>query len=277
VFSAEGNTDIAGFEYSYGLIGVPGCQFVGGRLTCPDVFDTPNSVRLRESGGTATVKLSPPDTFFARLNVRSFDRAGNRSAQVVYQFRPAIVPPSVTADPSAPQYNQPVTLTFTPNEQVKNVTSYEYTVNGQPIQTVAAATDGTARVTFTVTSFDYQIEVRSVSRNGFVSQPGQLFISIFNGPGVTSDVYLADGEPHGGVGVPGTFTFTPPPAWSEVSSYYYLPPAGADAIIVPADADGRAAVTYVPDASGPAAIEVFAIGPDGNFSESSNFYSFVVG
>jgi hypothetical protein len=277
VFSAEGNTDIAGFEYSYGIIGVPVCEFVGGRLTCQDVFDTPNSVRLREPGGTATVKLNPPDTFFsARLTVRSFDRAGNRSPGAVYQFRPAIVRPTVTADPSAPQYNQPVTLTFTPNAQVKNVASYEYTVNDQPVQTVDAAADGTARVTFTVTSLSYQIRVRSISPNGFVSQPGQLFFSIFNGPGVTSDVYLADGQPHGGVGVPGTFTFTPPPAFGAVSSYYYLPPAGADAIIVPADADGRATVTYVPDASGAADIEVFAIDPDFNFSEPI-FYSFVVG
>ncbi len=145
------------------------------------------------------------------------------------------------------------------------------------VSTVDARADGTATVTFqAVNTFGYQISVHSHSANGFVSPPGN--VSIFFDPwaGVTSDVYPEDSEPHGGVGVTGTFTFTPPPGFLQVQEYRYLLPGASDFQTVPANPDNTASITFTPDVAGPADLLVYAVAPDGTVSDNANDYFFVV-
>ena len=91
-----------------------------------------------------------------------------------------------------------------------------------------------------------------------------------------SDIYLDDGEPHGGVGVPGTFTFTPPPGWTAVKEYRYFLPDGTDFETVTAGPDGRATITFTPQTTGELLLMVDAIRPDGTPSFNDNFYFFFV-
>ena len=84
-------------------------------------------------------------------------------------------------------------------------------------------------------------------------------------------------EPHGGVGVPGTFTFSPPAGWLEVAAYQYLLPGASDYLMVPAGPDGRAGITFAPEASDWNTIEVFSVRADGTLSDYSGIYSFFVG
>jgi hypothetical protein len=122
----------------------------------------------------------------------------------------------------------------------------------------------------------YRITVRSVSHNGFVSTQGNAIIFFNPWAGVTSDVYVDDGLPHGGVGVPGNFTFTPPPGFFTVASYQYILPNGTEALTVPARPDNTATITFAPDPSGDQSMQVWAVAPDGTISTNANFYFFTV-
>ncbi|MFG1678460.1 hypothetical protein [Micromonospora sp. NPDC049282] len=82
-------------------------------------------------------------------------------------------------------------------------------------------------------------------------------------------------NPPGGVGVPGTFTFSPPAGWLDVAAYRYS--FGDDELTeVAADGDGRASVTWTPAAGGYVTLTVYAVKGDGTVSDYANWYSFEV-
>lgn len=277
-FSGGGDGDVLGFEYSWGELGVPGCSFGDlGQLVCPDPFSSPNTVRAKHPGGTATVTLSPSRSFLDTLVVRSIDRAGNRSPEFRYNVRVPDTSPTVSVVGNEPEWNRPVTLKFTPHPDVTTVTEYEYRLDFGGPQIVAAAADETATVTFLATNENgHQVQVRSHSINGWVSSEGQWSVTFFPWPGVRSDIYVSNNQPVGGVGVPGTFTFSPPAGRTEVLQYRYQFSGDPDFLIVAAGADGRATITWTPQASGDVLLEVFAVRPDGTVSDYSNLYFFIV-
>jgi hypothetical protein len=85
-FDGHGDQDIRGFEYSWGDLPVPTCDYKDyGILVCPDPFTGPNKVLATTPGGTATVTLKPPNLGFNVLRVPAIDEAGNRSATVRYE------------------------------------------------------------------------------------------------------------------------------------------------------------------------------------------------
>lgn len=90
-----GDPQVAGFEYSFATLGVPGCESSGeyGQLVCPDPFSQPNTIRLDTAGGTVTTAIPLPDWvfFFARLSVQSIDVAGNVSDPVTVSI---FIPPA---------------------------------------------------------------------------------------------------------------------------------------------------------------------------------------
>jgi hypothetical protein len=277
-FSAGGQPDVIGFEYSWGLLPVPGCEFgPDGQLVCPDPLSGAGVVKLDAGETTASVKLSPPNPSFNTLRVRSVDRAGNRSPQTTLRINAPATPPTVQIVGGPPRWNTQVTLAITPNAGVSNVASYEYDLgDGSGPASVPANSDGTGTITFLASKVSgYQISVRSVSHNGFVSTRGTASIIFNPWPGVTSDVYLNDGLLHGGVGVPGNFTFTPAPGFLAVASYRYILPNGVDTLTVPARPDNTATITFAPDVSGNQFMQVWAVAPDGTIS-NANLYSFAV-
>lgn len=119
------------------------------------------------------------------------------------------------------------------------------------------------------------VRARSHSANGWISPDGNWSFSFDPWPGVTSDVYLSDGEPHGGIGVPGTFVFSPPAGWTEVDHYRYSF-NGEDFFDAPAGPDGRASVTWTPETSGWVNLDVYVIGPNDTWGDYGNYYQFLV-
>ncbi|MEV6526952.1 hypothetical protein AB0M43_33990 [Longispora sp. NPDC051575] len=279
-FSGGGDPDVAGFEYTWGSIfSVPGCSVSGdaGQLECTDPLAGHQVVRATTPGGTASVTLSPPDSGPQRLMVRSLDRAGNRSPEhATFEFWAPWTDPQITPTPGTPEWGEQVTLRFAPGTGVTGVTSYEYQINSAEPRQVTAGADGTATVSFLADNVDgYSVVVRSRSSNGFVSTQGRWLHSFYPGPGVRSEVYPERGEPGGGIGVAGTFTFSRPPGWTTVHEYRYSFNGGPE-LTVAAGPDGKATVTWTPTESGGAYLDVFAVRPDGTQSNYGNFYEFMV-
>jgi len=103
------------------------------------------------------------------------------------------------------------------------------------------------------------MSVTSKSADGWVSDSAFWSYSIDTTPTVSSDVYL-ENQTSGGVGVPGTFTFTP--KVKGITSYTYSINFG-QAVTVQAAHDGVAQITWTPDQSGFYDLEVYATTRDG--------------
>jgi hypothetical protein len=272
-FDGHGDKDVAGFEYRWYDLGVSGvCENSGdhGQLECTEPFSEPNTVKANTPGGTATVTLNPDTDGTARLAVRSLDAAGNASPTVYYGITVPYSAPDVSVEGPAPRWGQEVLLKFTPNPSIAGVTGYEIVRDGET---------GVAYYGFTPMSVSgARVTVRSRSANGFVSAPNEWQVYFDPGPGVTSDIYdnMAP-EPTGGVGVTGTFTFSPPPGWTDVAGYRYTfaddESGQAD---VPAGADGTATISWTPTASGFTQLTVWAVKADGTRSDYPNWYWFTV-
>ncbi|HET9141079.1 MAG TPA: hypothetical protein VFO68_17050, partial [Actinophytocola sp.] len=274
-----GDSDTLGFQYGWESLPVPTCEFQQfGRLVCPDPFSVPGTVRADRPGGTATVTLMPPRIGPNTLLVRSIDPAGLRSTETAYEIRvPFGGEPTITLVGAEPRWGQPITLRFAPNPRISGTTGYEYRINSGTAQTVASGPDGTATITFTLTNTgSNDVRVRSRSANGWTSPAASWQVFFPPWPGVTSDIYLDNGEPAGGVGVTGTFTFTPPAGWTEIRGYEYSFDPFEPPLFVPAGPDGTATVTWTPTQSGFVNLDVRGVRPDGTVDDDTNFYSFQV-
>lgn len=276
-FAAGGDADTIGFDYAWFSRSQgpsTSCQN-STPWVCEDPWNSPRVVLADVPGGTATASLVPPNAYDNTLWVQSVDRAGNRSAAVGYAFRTPPTAPSVQPV-GTPQWGLPMTLTFVPAAGTSGITAYEYALDNGATQTVPAAADGTASISFVAGDPDgHSLNVRSRSANGWVSPQGYWNYTFSPYPVVTSDIYLFDGVPHGGVGVIGTFTFNPPPGWTQVTNYLYSF-NGQDFVEVPTGPDGRATVSWTPTTSGQAALDVLAVAPGENYGELGN-YPFLVG
>ena len=278
-FSGGGDPDVVGFVYAWGSIPATGCTYGDlGELVCPDPLTGPGIVPADVAGGSATVTLNPPRDFLNTLVVRSLDRAGNRSAETRYEIRVPETDPTVTVVGDQPDWGDEVTLRITPHAGVAPVTEYEYQLTGQPRKTIKAGPDGSATVTFTADNpTGYQLTVRSHSGNGWVSSEGSWWLYFdHQPPGVSSTVYPDNWEPSGGVGVPGTFVFSPPSNWTEVTSYRYRFSTDVEFQTAAAGPAGTATITWTPATSGFEFVEVYAVRPDGKQSYRSNTYYFMV-
>ncbi|RGC65157.1 hypothetical protein C5N14_29880 [Micromonospora sp. MW-13] len=279
-FSGNGNKDVAGFEYGWNGLGVPACAGSGdvGQLECPAPFSRPNSVRADAPGGSATVTLSPVGSGPQRLTVRSIDLAGNRSEGIEYMTLVPSIEPEVRVEGGQPEWGQDVLLKLVPANGMTGVIEYEITLDGGKPVTRQAEEDGTAYFRFTANNPDgHRVSVRSHSANGFVSPTVDWSTYFLPWPGVKSDVYYSpeDGHAVGGVGVPGTFTFSPPPGWTDVAGYRYSF-NGGEVAEAPAGGDGRATISWTPTEAGYVTLIVHAVKADGTWSDYPNWYSFEV-
>lgn len=270
--------DTIGFQYAWETFPVPGCEYGPiGQLVCEDPFASANTVRADAPGGSATVRLNAPRSARNRLLVSSIDRAGWRSTRTVYDIFAAFGgEPEITVVGAEPEWGEQVTLRFSPYPGITGTVDYTYEINNGPEQTIAAAADGTATVSFTASNeYGASVTVHSRSANGWRSPEASWSVPFFPWPTVRSDIYVGSGEPVGGVGVVGTFTFSPPAGWTEVGGYQYSF-NGADPVFVAAGPDRTATITWAPEASGYTYLEVFALRPDGTLSDYSRTLSFEV-
>ena len=281
-FDGHGDPDTAGFAYIWGTV-TPAEGVCGygsgplGQLVCPDPFSQPGTIRADAPGGTASVTLSPPDWFGPlTLSVTALDAVGNASQWVQFQIWPAYTPPTVTVSPQ-PICGNSATISFTPYPGVQNVTSYSYSVDGDNrTGTVAADAQGNATFTLPVTTGDYAIRASSHSANGYVSPAGYGSLDVHPLPSVQADVYVNSGQPVGGPGVTGTFTFSPPYDGHWVSGYQYR--FGHDPVqTVAADPNwDTASVQYTPKHPGPQTLTVQSLNADAPGGSCQLSYTFRV-
>jgi hypothetical protein len=196
------------------------------------------------------------------LWVRSLDRAFNGSAITSYSFRVGSTAPTVTPAVASPEFGEPTTFTLRPDAALQSkspVVSYSVqTIGGQggdKTIDVAAAADGTAKIELALDGiYGEHLRVTSKSANGWVTDAASWGISYDTTPTVASDIYPENGS-GGGVGVPGTFTFTP--KVKGVASYTYSFD-GDPEVTVPAGAHHTASVDWTPASDGYHYLTVYA-------------------
>jgi hypothetical protein len=281
VFSAGGNTDVAGFTWSWDAQNTPGCPYGDlGLIICPPVLSGDTAKKLDTPGGSVRVRLNAPSDGHHRLYVNAVDAAGNwSSGGTPYEVWVPETDPQITVVAGTVRWNQRVTLSFAPAAGVTSVTSYSYRIGAAPTQTVAAGADGTARVDVLLDNeYGVSVLVRSNSSNGFVSSEGHWSAEFDPWPDVTAAIYTQWEFGAGGVGVPDTFTFSPPPGqfWSDNLRGYQYSFNFADPQFIAAGPGGTASLTWAPDTPGGNILEVWAVAADGTLSEYENFYSFDV-
>jgi hypothetical protein len=255
---AGGVGDVEGFEFSWQQdLPVIGTSI--GEYGIPQPVDPYSDTRYFKRadalGGSATLRLVPPaGSGPMTLWVRSLDRAHNGSAVTSYRFNVSSTRPTVTPAVPEPEFGEPTRFTLRPDPRLQAkspVVSYSVkTVGGQDDRTVevAAGADGTATVDLTLDGVHGQsLQVTSRSANGWVSDAEWWSISYDTTPTVASDVYPENGS-GGGVGVPGTFTFTP--KVKDVVSYTYTFNNGDPEVTVPAGADHTASIEWTPATDG---------------------------
>ncbi|BCJ26010.1 hypothetical protein Asera_01180 [Actinocatenispora sera] len=267
-FDANGETDVAAFQYSWDTLSIPVTP-VGQNWTDP--FDGDQFVRADHLGGSATLQLVPPESGPVTLKVASYDRAYQRSTITTIRFVVGDTSPRVTTDQD-PQYETPLTVHLAPGPHVDSVSSYEYQVDYGESVTVPAQPDGTATITITLTDpTSNWVYVRSHSPNGWVSSWYRWWIRLDTAPTVTSDTY-PENTTGGGPGVPGDFTFSS--GVSTVVSFRYSFDGAAGTVVDAADG-GSATVSWTPTASGSHYVYVSPITSDGT-QLSTTFYAFTV-
>ncbi|HEU5269684.1 MAG TPA: hypothetical protein VFU36_07155, partial [Jatrophihabitans sp.] len=211
------------------------------------------------------------------LSVAAMDEVGNRSQWVQYEILPPYTPPTITVTPQ-PICGSTATISFAPYPGVQNVTSYSYSVDGgsdSRTGTVTADAQGAATLTLPVTADDYSLHASSHSANGYVSPAGYASLDVTPQPGVQADVYVNSGQPVGGPGVTGTFTFSPPFDGHFVSGYQYR--FGRDPLqTVAADDWGNASVQYTPKHPGPQTLTVQSLNADAPGGSCQLSYTFRV-
>jgi hypothetical protein len=281
-FDANGVNDVEGFEFAWqDPLPVSGVSIGEHGIPQPEdpYADGRYFVRADTLGGSATVNLIPPAGWGrVTLHVVSLDRTGDRSFdEATYSFSVTSGVPTVTP-PAKPRFDQPATFRLTPNAQLQAkspAASYTVrTLGGEHDQTVQvpADEDGSAMITLKLDgTFGERLYVSSTSANGWVSDTAEWSVSFDTETAVTSDVYAED-ETSGGVGVPGTFTFTP--KVRNVVSYTYSFNWG-DPVTVKARSDQSAHVTWVPEESGFNSLTVNATTADG-IQLATKYYYFNV-
>lgn len=240
--------DVAFYQYAFGDLGSIGLfEFGPQGEPVPLPLPTTGIVRPSTPGGPAVLSLVPPSSGPVTLQVRAFDAAGNASDIVRYSFFVRDTSPTFTGAPDRPDLNVPFTVHLTPNPAVGAVQKYTWTTNEGVSGEVPADPDGTGDVTLTFDHYGvFTVELRSVSANGWISSPARTFQVVDNAPGISSPQY-PDQVPSGGVGLPGTITFTArqPGAVSVVYSI-----DGSPDTTLPLGPDGTASVEWTPTSSG---------------------------
>lgn len=279
-FSGNGDKDVVGFRYSWSSLPVVGCTLNSGeygQMICPEPLSGSDTVRANAPGGTATVVLNPDRDNLVRLSVRAIDAAGNNSSTVTYEVRVPATTPGVEVVGGSPEWNHDVLLRFTPAAG-HAVAEYECVLDGDESRRIRSEEDGSGYFSFLASNpFGHTVKVRSRGSNGFESPWRTFQITFPTWPGVRSEVYPSNGQPVGGVGVTGSFVFSPPAGATDTRAYRYSFSQGdGEEAEVAAGPDGRATVEWTPIESGPTTLTVSALRADGTEVGTPNWYDFVV-
>ncbi|HEV2887892.1 MAG TPA: hypothetical protein VGX49_13340 [Jatrophihabitans sp.] len=279
-FDAGGDLDTAGFQYVWGYdLPAFSCSYSGplGQLECQDAFSEPGTVRAAKPGGVASLALNPVTAGPQTLTVAALDVVGNRSPAVQYQVFVPDSGPTVSQANSHPICGSLAKVVFAPHPGLTPVSSYTYTFDQGPAVTVPADADGTAHVSIKENQEPGVLQVTSIGANGFRSSAAVTWLNVNPQVSVYSDVYTNYGQPVGGVGVSGKFTFQPPYSDSgPPTAFSYRFPNGATRTVAATDEFGSATVRWAPTRAGQQTLTVQSINADGSPGTCTTTYTFTV-
>ncbi len=283
-FSANGDTDVVGFQYTWqgGFVGGASETGPHGVPIFHSVYEDPeHAVRADTPGGSATVHLVPPagSSGPIQFQVRSLDAAGNASPIRSYWVVVNSTSPTVSQLSHSPLFGKPTDFRLTPDQGVQAaspVVSYTVTDTTTHSSTVVpAGADGTAETTLVLNNpAGNSFEVTSKSANGWVSSKAQWSRRIDTTPTVTSTDF-PEFDLGGAVGTPGTFHLAPKIPGTQIAGYTYDFGWGTEAVTVKAGPHGEADFTFTPTASGWYDLQVYATTKDG-LRLSTGVYTFIV-
>ncbi|MEU1932584.1 hypothetical protein ABZ516_35320 [Streptomyces sp. NPDC019826] len=263
---ANGVDDVEGFEFSWQqTLPVIGTSIGDHGIPQPvDPYaDTKYFKRANTLGGSTTLSLLPPTgSGPMTLWVRSLDRAYNGSWIARYDFQVNSTAPTISPAVPEPEFGQLTEFTLSPDPELQAkspVVSYSVkTIGSQEDRTfdVTARPDGTATVELTLDDlYSEHLQVSSRSSNGWVSDAAWWGISFDTTPDVSSVTY-PENRSGGGIGVPGTFTFTP--KVKDVVSFTYSFNNGDPEVTVPVGTDHTASIDWSPATDGWHDLTVYA-------------------
>ncbi|GIF65300.1 hypothetical protein Ais01nite_33350 [Asanoa ishikariensis] len=221
--------------------------------------------------GRATLDITPTHPGYNILMVSSVGADGTTSAQRHYAFRVRDPYVRVSSDyyEWAPRGGLGSVAEFRFDTELSEVAAFEYQVNGGAWQTVEGAQSVTVSVTLDRNG-ENLLSVRGRTATGTTPQTDYPFL-VGTAPLVSSSVYLPSGST-GGAGVPGDFTFVqggPGMVEFEYTDNEVNP------TIVPADANGRATITYTPTDAGSHTLRVRGRTADGTWSDATDYRFYV--
>jgi hypothetical protein len=224
--------------------------------------------------GRATAEITPSHSGYTTLVVVGATADGTLTAERSYSFR--VRDPHVWVSSNFDQYTPRGGIgtkgRFGFGTELSEVTTYEYKLNDGPWQSVPRATDALeTHVTLTMErNGENVLSVRGRTTTGqYTPQTDEPFL-VGTASLVASETYPSS-EWSGGVGVPGTFTFTQGTA--GVVEFEYRVDDG-EPVLVPA-MDGVAIATYTPAISSWLTMTVRGRKADGTWTDPTS-YSFGV-
>lgn len=197
--------------------------------------------------GKVTVEFTP--TFYGTniITVQAIDRTLNRSAATTYAFVVRNTEPRLTDLTPDAGPGEPHTFRVVPGS-LGGLVSYDYRLNDEPAQTVAAAADGTATFVVTPTAPGRNtISVTGHTATGVPTAEASAVVYVVyppTTPTVTSPDFPADGTAPPLVGQEITLVFHP--GTPGVTEYVWSTDFGATEQVAPAGPDGTATVRYTP-------------------------------
>ena len=242
------------------------------------VNSAPRQTVAAEADGTASVVYTPTRSGHHTLRVysRSSDGTVSETANVLFQVAshaPAVE--SVTYPEYWEAGGPGVAGEFTFRPALEGVTGYVYSFGGQE-ETVQAAADGTATITWTPRSYPSEtsgwvtLTVRAVV-GPIVSDPTEyMFVLLPLAPTVTSEDFPPSGG-GAGAGTPGEFTLTA--AMPGTTEFVYR--FDGEEHTVAAGPDGTATITFTPQYEGSHYLTVSSRSADGVTSGEMYHYFYV--
>lgn len=222
--------------------------------------------------GSATVVVQPVQALGGNFGIGVSAKLSNGqlTQSTTFFFDVDLGFPQVTPQSATTLVNQPVTFTVHAVLPGSVTLTYGDTLGDQG--TVPVDADGNAQITVTPTrsSSFANFFVHSTTADGQNSgTAGVSLVVLTNGPTVTSSDY-PQFQFAGGLGQPGTFTFTSPVAGAQSFTYSVN---GGQQTTVPADASGAASVRITP-ATTDSVLTVTSTLADGSTSEPARYEFF---
>ncbi|GIJ49603.1 hypothetical protein Val02_64890 [Virgisporangium aliadipatigenens] len=252
-FDPNGVADVVGYGY----------EFPGGPYR--------EFVAAPAPGAPLTVHEAPRAAGPTWIYAWSIDAAGNRSDRVQHSFWVRDSAPRITDTEPDGWVARARDVVFRPGELP--LANYTYRLGDGPEQTVAAAADGTARVSVTPPLDGVTLSVYGTSADGTRSGTASLLLKVSTRPVVTSPQLPHPQWDQLPPGVTANVTFAP--HMPGVVGYVYEVNRGMNdalpARTVAAGADGTATVDVAPLRSGQHTLHVHSVTADGTASETTVF------